>query len=1222
MRRLLLASQLFLLGLCSGFAQDVTVYAIGDAGAPHSPIDATLDYLREISGKGNAQDVLLFLGDDLYPKGLPDKEAPNREEMEAALDKSLEIMKAFKGRSIMVPGNHDWANGRKAGWKQVINMQEYVDAYMGAPTVFLPRGGCPGPIEIEISPEILLLIMDTQYLLHPWDKPDQEDGCEAQSSADAIALLDDLLGRNKDRHVIVAGHHPMYSYGPHGGNYTFRQHLFPLTDVNRKLWIPLPVIGSIYPLFKSVFGSRQDITNPRYKQIRNAMVKSFGQVDHLVYLSGHEHSLQYIRRDSAHYIVSGSGTKSSNVKAGKGTQFFKETKGFASLTYSGNQPVNLKFYDGDAQKTIYDNSIFTKKLIPQQSSTGQSAIAESTILAPISDRYIHPDSRNRTYWLGGNYREVWATPVEMRVFDIDKEQGGLEILKLGGGNQTKSLRLEAKDGRQYVLRSLDKYTDKLLPSALQHTLASDILQDQISAANPFGAFAIPPLADAAGIYHTNPELVYIADDPRFGKYQAIFANLPVVFEERPTTEMAEESFFGNGEKIAGTPDVIERIQKDNDETVDQPFALRNRLFDMVIGDWDRHEDQWRWVRTDKEPSGHLWRPIPRDRDQAFFVNEGLFGWVASRKYALPNTEGFDEYMNYPPGFNKSGRFFDRTFLNELDWSDWKIQIEDLQNKLSDEAVAAAFKVWPDTIQRQVADETARVLKARRDDMLRFARIHYLFLSEQVEIVGSNKHEYFLIERLSDLETKVTVYKRKKDGELEQIIYQRTFLNEETEEIRLYGLEGEDVFDIEGKVSKGIRVRIIGGEDEDVITDHSEVKGLGKKTVVYDLTNNTTLLSSSETKSRLSNSSEINSYNRTAFEYNNFMPLVSFQFNPDDGLFLGAGFTFTKEGWRKDPFAYQHSLKANVALETGAINLYYEGTLTDVIGKWDLHADVTVQRPYGVANFFGMGNESTYDYKGRGESGNFEDEIDYYRIRYERIQAYINLTYNLGQKGLLRIGPELLTFELGEEVTNKYINDPTNGLDPATLYNSHQYIGFKTEIQADTRDHPNLPSQGVFAQMAYANYHSVSNTAKDFATLSGEFQFLLSTRIPSRLTMANKIGAQYNLGDVTYFNGAYLGKETIRGYRRTRFIGDASLYHNLDLRLHLFSFKTYLLPAGVGLIAFHDVGRVWLDGEQSSSWHASKGFGLWLAPLNQFVFAFNLAFTDEETLPTVTFGYQF
>lgn len=1201
-------------------AQDVSIYFIGDAGYPKLPNDPNLGYLKEVTAEATENDVLIFLGDNTYPRGLPSKEHPAREINEDRLNASLEVMKEFKGKVFMIPGNHDWAHSGRDGWNQLLNMQRYVDNYMGRRGVFLPRGGCPGPLEINISPEILLVIMDTQYLLHRWDKPDQEDGCDAKSSADAILLLDDIVTRNMDKHVVVAGHHPMYSYGPHGSKYTFKQHLFPLTDLNKKLLIPLPVIGSIYPLFRSFFGSRQDLSNPRYKMVRNSMVDAFSKVENLIYISGHEHSLQYIKHDPNHYIVSGSGSKSSNAAAGLGTEFYAMAHGFASLTFSEEGKVNLAIYDGDEQEKIYEDELYNKIVIQPDPEEFETDYTDSTVVKPISADY----ALENTFWMGENYRDIWATPVEMRVFNIGKEKGGLEIVKLGGGNQTKSLRLEEKSGdMQYALRSLDKFPERLLPATLYETLAADILKDQISGANPYGAFAVPHMSDALGLYHTNPELVYIPDDPRFGRYQSLFSNMPAMFEEHPNDEAAHLPFFGAGDEIEGTPDLVQELHADNDEEVDQPFALKNRLFDMVIGDWDRHEDQWKWVAREKEDGkGHIWRSIPKDRDQVFFAMDGVVGWLASRKFALPNLEGFTERMEFPAGYNTSARFFDRTFLTSLEWPQWEEQIGKIQTELTEEVMKEALKTWPDTIYEQIGEETVRIMKARRDDMPRYARIYYLVLAEEVEIPGSDKHEFFLIERLNDRETKVTVRKRLKDGELEQVIYERVFFTEETEEIRLFGLGGEDVFEVRGEVNDGIKVRIIGGEGYDKITDLSKVKGLGKKTVVYDLEYNTDLYKSTETRSKLDDDIGVNYYNRTSYESDKLLPLLGAEHNPDDGVLLGAGVIYTREGWRKQPFASRQKLYGNVALETGAVNLFYNGTLADVIGKWDLNADLSFQWPYGVSNFFGFGNESTFDFEGEGEASPYDEPIDFYRVQYERYQNYLNLAYSLGARGSFRFGAEHLYFAVEDDSREKFINSPESKVDPAVLDNHFQYVGVRADVEADTRAGKGLPNRGVFARFGYTKYYGLTSVSQDFTKIDGEFVFLLSTSVPSKLTVANRFGAEHNFGDIEFFNGAFLGRETIRGYRRTRFVGNTSFYHNIDLRYHLLTFRTYLIPAGVGVVAFHDVGRVWYEEESSEEWHTGKGFGVWLAPLNQFVLTFNVAFSEEETLPSVNFGYQF
>jgi hypothetical protein len=498
-----------------------------------------------------------------------------------------------------------------------------------------------------------------------------------------------------------------------------------------------------------------------------------------------------------------------------------------------------------------------------------------------------------------------------------------------------------------------------------------------------------------------------------------------------------------------------------------------------------------------------------------------------------------------------------------------------------------------------------------------AREHYLFISKEVEVVGTDKHELFRVDRLNDEETRVTVWKQSKEGKVDHEIYDRVFKTSETREIRLYGLGGDDDFNITGKVNKGIRVRIIGGPDKDKVSDSSNVRGLQSKTRVYDLRKNTVVNGGKETRARLSDNVEINAYNRTAFKYDKLMPLLSIQYNRDDGIFVGGGFQYTKHGWRKEPWAQQHTLKGNLAFSTFAFNLFYNGTFRNAIGKWDWTNDLVVQRPFAVSNYFGMGNESLFDTKGTSIPVK-DDVIDYYRIRFQRINLFSGLSRRLGQKSVLSIGPEYLKYNL-EDNNGRFISSPQSDLDQSMIHQDFQYVGARLGINVDTRNHPQLSETGIYAQARYSAYESITGAGKDFSQLSGEFSFYFTMQ---RLTVANRIGGTANFGDAQFFNGAMLGKETLRGYRRTRFIGDEAVYHNFDLRLKVASFRTYLFPGSIGLLGFHDIGRVWLNGEKSTKWHNSIGGGIWIAPIDKWVIAFNMAFTEDENLPSVTAGFQF
>src|SRR5690606_3397224 len=235
-----------------------------------------------------------------------------------------------------------------------------------------------------------------------------------------------------------------------------------------------------------------------------------------------------------------------------------------------------------------------------------SIAQKDSITAPASREF--KISKSRSFWMGTNYRREWLTPIKVPVIDIKKE--GLQPTKRGGGKQTRSLRLEDADGKEYNFRSVKKFvTSKTLPGDLESEAARDLVADGISASYPFSALSIQVLAEAAGVPYLKSHLVYIPDDPALGEHRKDFGNLIAYLEEKIPDSV---------KKDYDTEDVVEKLVKDNKNTVDQKAVLRARILDMFVMDFDRHEGQWEWGAIDME-KGKQFYPIPKDRDQAFYT---------------------------------------------------------------------------------------------------------------------------------------------------------------------------------------------------------------------------------------------------------------------------------------------------------------------------------------------------------------------------------------------------------------------------------------------------------------------------------------------------------------------------------------------------------------------------------------------------------------------------
>ncbi|RYG43541.1 MAG: hypothetical protein EOO01_21155, partial [Chitinophagaceae bacterium] len=573
--------------------------------------------------------------------------------------------------------------GRPAGIDQLANQQRAVLERLLTNVHFAPLNGCPGPVEIPLNESVVLVVVDSQWWLQRENKPGETSDCECKTEDEVVIQLKDILYRNRKKLVVYAAHHPFKTYGEHGGYFTIKQHLFPLTELNKDLFIPLPVIGSIYPVSRGVFGNIQDLRHPEYKDYIRKIDEVLSTHPYCIRIAGHEHTLQHISEKGQHYIVSGAGSKRTQVKKGRGTLYASEGTGFGVLEVLKSGNIILKFFSSRSltpEVPVYASQLPDfRDAIADAADEIKANFPDSMSLAGAT---YYQAGAFKKWLLGSNYRNEWTTPIRVRTFNITKEKGGLKPVKRGGGFQSKSLRLEDADGQQYVLRSIEKFPDRTLPEEFRQTFIKDAVVDGVSASYPYAALSIPTLAQAAGIPHANPEIVYVPDDPALKQYRADFANGLYVFEEREPL---------NIKKTYNSTDVFEKLQEDNDNRVDQQAVLNARLLDMFVMDFDRHEDQWRWGNEEKKKSkDKTFYPIPRDRDQPFFINNGLIPKIISRPWVLPKFQGFRAKAANINTFNFNARYFDRSFLNGLDEKNWGLAIDSFLPKMNDAVIREAL----------------------------------------------------------------------------------------------------------------------------------------------------------------------------------------------------------------------------------------------------------------------------------------------------------------------------------------------------------------------------------------------------------------------------------------------------------------------------------------------------------------------------------------------------
>lgn len=334
------------------------LFLIGDAGAPDPGFEPVLTALTREAGRHPDKSLVVFLGDNIYPRGMPDSAHRDRARAERRLSGQLDAVGAAGAQAIFVPGNHDWDHSGADGWNAIRRQQRFIAQHGGNAARLLPEDGCPGPTVIDVGRWLRLVALDTQWWLHDAAKPVEPSPCGVDRPGEVTDSLRVVLATRGGRHAVAVAHHPLESGGPHGGHFPWTVHVFPLRRLHPWLWIPLPIIGSAYPVARKLGIATQDLPSGAYGTLRDSLRAAFQSGPPLAFAAGHDHNLQVIEDAAAGYvIVSGSGIfgHTNPVARIEGTRYASDESGFMRMDLLIDGRVRLAVIavaaDGTARET-------------------------------------------------------------------------------------------------------------------------------------------------------------------------------------------------------------------------------------------------------------------------------------------------------------------------------------------------------------------------------------------------------------------------------------------------------------------------------------------------------------------------------------------------------------------------------------------------------------------------------------------------------------------------------------------------------------------------------------------------------------------------------------------------------------------------------------------------------------------------------------------------------
>ncbi len=1190
-------------------------YLIGDAG--YYDKDGTNRVLPSLKSKlrnAAVNSTLIFLGDNVYPSGMPKKDSPYRNAAENILNLQLESINGFNGKTIFIPGNHDWYS---EGLKGLERQEEYIEKVLGNKS-FFPESGCPLQ-RIKINDEVVLIVIDSQWYFENWDNnPTINDNCEIKTRAKFFEELEGLIKKNRNKTTLIALHHPMFTNGPHGGQYSAKQHLYPLDNK-----VPLPGIGSLMNLIRKTGGvSTQDIQNKNYHSFRSRLITMAQESNKVIFVSGHEHSLQYIKQDNLPQIISGSGSKVSATRnIGKGV-----------FSYGGLGYVILDVYkDGSSQAHYFtiengsEREIFKTQIL---TATNKKYVdyPKDNLKTKKASIYTHEETDKsgmfKMFW-GDRYRKYYSTKVDVPMVDLDTLLGGLVPKRKGGGFQTLSLRLEDKNGKEFVMRALRKnalkfvqkqgFKDKYVEGQFDDTTVEKLLLDFFTGSHPYAPFTISTLSEAIGVYHTNPVLYYVPKQNALKGFNDEFGDELYMIEERAASGHGDLSSFGNSNKLISTDDLLKELRKSDKHYVDEESYIKARLFDMLIGDWDRHADQWRWARFKQKDGRSMYRPVPRDRDQAFSImGDGFFpGTITSLEPTLRLMKSYEEELKSPKWFNWKTTSLDIAIIQNSNKDVWDKQAVFIQNKLTDEVIEDAFNNIPKEVNDETIADIKRKLKGRRNNLKEISDIYFERVNKFVVIHGTDKDDHFTIEAMPNKKTSIKIH-RIKGGKKGNLIHDKTYDNDITKEIWLNGLDDKDIFEVKGK--QAIKLILIGGQNNDTYMVEN-----GTRVHIYDFKSKKNDFNKAK-KAKLHITDKyfqnIYDYKKLNYSKNQFLPNI--EINPDDGLGLGFINTLTRYGYKRNPFTSEHQIFGKYFSNTEGFAIGYKGEFANVIGNTNLFIEGYFTNPNYAENFFGFGNETIYD---------DDKNLDFYRIRQSRFGSSLGFIYRGKQGSETYIKGVYQTIEIEETedriLTSEEYEDVVMEFNP-NIFERKKFVGFEANYTFENYNDKAVPTLAMRFEFDTGFKVNIEESDRSVFYIKPSFGVIHNLSQNHRWVLATKVASHINFGDQEdlelYQMARIGGKEGVRGFHNERFSGKNSFYSSSDIRFNFVKIKSSFIPFNIGLFGSYDIGRVWVENDTSNKWHSSVGGGLWVKAAEQIAGQLGVYSSDEGIRVAFKLGF--
>ena len=768
---------------------------------------------------------------------------------------------------------------------------------------------------------------------------------------------------------------------------------------------------------------------------------------------------------------------------------------------------------------------------------------------------------------GVHYRTLYSIPITAEAVTMQTLLGGVHGVEQAADFH--ALILADRYDRLYMLKPLGGSTSFLESKFFREmynkkefkgTYLDKFIGDAYTIINPYTFLATDRMAEIAGLSNNNSRIYFMQGGTQEDTIDtgASIHNKLISLRNVPDTATQRN--------ISSTEQLLKQIRQSKSYQVNQQEYIAERLYDMLIGDWNKIPENWNW-RAVHSADSLLFTPIMIDRNHAFTKTDGLLFKQMLKVLGLGFITNFSGHPKDVEKINTLGYTLDMALTGQADEQVWIQQALILQNILTDSVINEAFRLLPPEIQGTETDAIKAKLLIRRDSLPYMAHRYYRKLQRTPVLTATDGDDRIMLERFGHDSLRVCIYPKGNPVPS----FQKKYSGKDTEEIWLYGLDGNDEYEVRGEAAKEFPVYLIAGPGRNTYN----MEQARRIRIYANESDRDRLKSVSGVHKIISDSPAIHDYDYEKVKYKEFEFTPWGFYDSDIGFSLGAFFTYTMYGFKQSPFTFRHRIGYNYLQ-----GFMYQGTFPFYDERKSFNLDAFIASPRNFFNFFGYGNNSE----------GFKDEAkNYNRVTLRQYSLIPSFRMEMKRNQQLTLSASFEMYK-AKHTEGRYISQILPGNHP--IYGMNLFAGAEAAYQIGMIPASFIPKLEVAASSGWKM--NLKNPGRNFpyskldlsATFGCSDRFSIETGAEVKLLYNNKYD---------FYQAAGI---TLRGFRDNRFIGKQSFYQHTDFRLDMGKIQNPFTPLKYGLFTGFDYGRVWFPDEHSRKWHTSYGGGFWLTVVNK------------------------